>query len=179
MELIIVLRQCIVEENFKFKMKVIICIFAFVAVIEARTEAVSWENFKTTFSKSYRNTVEDKQRYNIFLSNMLKIKEHNKKFENGQTSYRMGINKFTDLTPEEFMEKMTISKYPMPKFVTKKVEIDFDGDLPAEMNWKKKGVVTKVIDQLSCGACWAFSATGAVESQLAIKTGRLNFLSVQ
>jgi len=34
----------------------------------------------------------------------------------------------------------------------------------AEINWVEKGVVAPVQDQGQCGASWAFSAVGAIES---------------
>lgn len=51
--------------------------------------------------------------------------------------------------------------------------------LPASVDWRLKGAVTRVKDQGYCGACWAFAAAGAIEGQHFIKTGHLMSFSVQ
>ena len=48
-----------------------------------------------------------------------------------------------------------------------------------QVDWTAKGVVSSVKNQGSLGTCWAFSAIGAVESQVAIHTGKLVDLSVE
>ena len=44
---------------------------------------------------------EDATRKEIFRENFNMVTEHNQKFEAGIVTYEMGINKFSDWTPEE------------------------------------------------------------------------------
>ncbi|KAF4128708.1 Papain family cysteine protease [Phytophthora infestans] len=47
------------------------------------------------------------------------------------------------------------------------------------VDWQEAGCVTAVKDQGECGACWAFSATAAMESGYCVATGSLPSLSDQ
>jgi KDEL-tailed cysteine endopeptidase len=50
---------------------------------------------------------------------------------------------------------------------------------PKEVDWRARGAVAGVKNQLMCGSCWAFSTTGAVEGINAIVTGEVTALSEQ
>ena len=53
------------------------------------------------------------------------------------------------------------------------------GEIPLYLDYKKKGYVTAVKDQGSCGSCWAFAAASALESAHAIKFHELVPISKQ
>ena len=89
----------------------------------------------------------------------------------------MGINQFTDLTPEEFKAKYVgglkteVGSYGCKSFSSDAVEA------PASIDWRTNGAVTSVKDQGQCGSCWTFSATGAIEGAWAVSKGQLIDLS--
>jgi len=98
-----------------------------------------------------------------------------------------GINEFSDMTREEFLNSGRVMKTKLQakdavSCLAKGVTVDESAlsyDIPTEFNWVTKNVVSPIQNQAQCGSCWAFSTVSAIESATAIKTGNLTKLSEQ
>merc|ERR1712135_205326 len=112
-----------------------------------------------------------------FADNLDKIAKHNKEAAEGKHTYTLGVNKFADLTEQEWRDTLTLNivkdEKPMHYMRSKKV------DIPDSVDWRDEGWVTPVKDQAQCGSCWAFSTTGSMEGALAKANGELVSLSEQ
>ena len=143
------------------------------------SEGDEWKqfsNFQERFSKRYDTLQEMETRFQIFRSNLRNIILHN--LDHSQ-NFTMGINQFTDLTPQEFKDQFVNGrKAPLGSYGCLSFSSSATG-APASIDWRTKGAVTSVKDQGQCGSCWTFSATGAVEGAWAISKGQLVDLSEQ
>nr|XP_018901070.1 PREDICTED: uncharacterized protein LOC109033080 isoform X2 [Bemisia tabaci] len=132
------------------------------------------------FAKKYDKKYTDEEfsrRLHIFRANLKKI-SYLQETEQGTATY--GITEFADLSAAEFKAKMglQVPQNYLPRDFIKQAEIP-KIELPTEFDWRDKNAVTPVKNQGMCGSCWAFSVTGNVEGQNAIKNGKLISLSEQ
>jgi hypothetical protein len=85
-----------------------ICLF-FVCVYSAPTFNVEldsdWALFKTTYGKQYSSSEETNRRL-AWEANVAIIRNHNLEHDLGLHSYTLGLNKYADLTNEEFNKMM-------------------------------------------------------------------------
>lgn len=61
---------------------------------------------QSKYSKTYQDETEENHRMAVFLENKNKIAEHNELFDKGLVTYKMGLNKYSDLTADEFRSRM-------------------------------------------------------------------------
>ncbi|XP_060937864.1 cathepsin K [Limanda limanda] len=139
-----------------------------------------WDEWKITHLREYNGLDEEGIRRAVWDKNMRMIAAHNEEAALGMHSYEMGMNHLGDMTSEEVAEKMTGLVVPLERERSFTMALDDKvSKLPKFVDYRKKGMVTAVKNQGSCGSCWAFSSCGALEGQLAKQTGQLVDLSPQ
>ncbi|KAG9152113.1 hypothetical protein Leryth_017671 [Lithospermum erythrorhizon] len=136
-----------------------------------------YESWLAKHAKLYGAFGEKDKRFQIFKDNLMFIDEHNSQDKN----YKLGLNRFADLTNEEYRNMYVGGRMNRKKVGTKNQRYGFQAgdELPEAVDWRQKGAVAPVKDQGQCGICWAFSTVGAVEGINQIVTGDLITLSEQ
>ena len=158
------------------KIVLILSVVALTTAIPQSTIKDQWANFKVIFTTfrplpsfvSRPNTtkstcqITNLKRFVIFTQNLAKIEAHNTKYKNGEVSYYNAINKFGDLTADEFLAFVNRTKAPetqVPgkfrrRYVPSKQPVD------DEVDWRTKNVISDIKDEGDCGSSWTFSAVG-------------------
>jgi len=142
----------------------------------------------TTHNVQYSTIEELQERFVIFKQNYLKVVSHNTLLtekHREEATFSLGMTKFMDQTPREFAKThlnldLTVMDKIKAKTSTNVLKAHMrQGEAPEAYDWRDSGVVSPVKNQGSCGSCWAFSAIGNIESQLALQTKTVVQLSEQ
>jgi len=140
-----------------------------------------YEEWKAEHGRASNAIGEDELRFQVFRDNLKYIDEHNAAADAGLHSFRLGLNRFADITNEEYRNTYlgVRTKPERKQKLSARYQAADNEALPETVDWRTKGAVAAIKDQGGCGSCWAFSAIAAVEGINAIATGDLIALSEQ
>jgi len=148
--------------------------------VDDATADMMFINYIGQYQKQYSTKEEFLYRMKVFMDNAAMIEAHNSQ---NSASYQLGINKFSDMTPEELEVRLGLKGNRATSKMARSGENSFiifnTTDLPKSVDWRPTGAVTKVLDQGSCGSCYAISAVGAIEGAYWNVTRKTTELSVQ
>lgn len=103
--------------------------------------------------RTYNAIGEEERRYQVFRDNLRYIDEHNAAADAGVHSFRLGLNRFADLTNEEYRATYlgVRTKPQRERKLSSRYHADDNVELPESVDWRTKGAVAEVKDQGSCG----------------------------
>jgi len=122
--------------------------------------------FMAEHNRSFGTREEFEFRMNLFMQREAEIMAEN---ANPENTFTLAHNKFSDRTEAEFMKVLSYRSQKHGYYMTYIAPLAPTN--ATTVNWVTAGAVTAVKNQGSCGSCWTFSSTGAMESAFHIDTG--------
>ena len=124
-----------------------------------RDDVAAFQEWKLVHGKKYESDEEDQERLRVWIENKAKIQ---KMMQETDPSYKLAldINEFTDMTNDEFDQTYNGLLVPekdtslLGQVHVEPLDMDILKDLPQEVDWRTKGVVSPVKNQGMCGSCW-------------------------
>ncbi|KAK7262620.1 hypothetical protein RJT34_30195 [Clitoria ternatea] len=107
------------------------------------------EKWMVQYGKIYKDAAEKEKRFQIFKNNVEFIESFNAV---GDKPFNLSINQFADLHNDEFKALLINGQKKVPNMGTRETPFRYENvtDIPATMDWRKRGAVTPIKDQGSC-----------------------------
>uniref|UniRef100_A0A671WQI0 Cathepsin S, ortholog 1 n=2 Tax=Sparus aurata TaxID=8175 RepID=A0A671WQI0_SPAAU len=168
---------------FHYRMHIVCALLLLDCLVLAQSSSAlnkMWDEWKIKHRKVYDNQTEVVFRRAVWEKNVQLVLRHNQEASAGKHSFTMGLNHLADMTSEEVNEKLNGLKLEEPFNFGNDTFKGVNGlSIPQNVDWRKDGLVSPVMNQGLCGSCWAFSSMGALEGQMKKRTGVLVQLSPQ
>lgn len=144
---------CIFSSIFALDMSIITYDAAHSNILRSEAEVADmYEDWLVKHGKSYNAIDEKEKRFEIFKSNLDFVDQHN---ADPESNFNLGINKFADLTNDEFRARFLGVRILERRLSSKRSDRYTpsvgDESLPDSVDWRKEGAVVEVKDQGDCG----------------------------
>ncbi|CAF1251730.1 unnamed protein product [Rotaria sordida] len=156
-----------------------------------------WSFFKAKYRRFYSSTKEERARLRVFRDKLKYVLETNLR---KASTYKLGLNDFSDWTPEEYQRMVhgvkvssrfrrsliddeldedslerSLARFDQRYYYARRDENNNDtSQQPNTFDWRTKNVVSPIKHQGYCGSCYAFATVAVMESLYAIKTNSQN-----
>ncbi|KAL0249628.1 hypothetical protein GEMRC1_004858 [Eukaryota sp. GEM-RC1] len=120
----------------------------------------------TSFGRSYVNGDEADYRFSVFQSNMRKVEA----LQKSNPDAVFGVTQFSDLTYDEFISQYTGIRNETYTEPLNSVQYQPRNN-GRNIDWTSQGKVAPVVNQGSCGSCWAFAGACSIEGMRAVQGG--------
>ncbi|CAN6204589.1 unnamed protein product [Urochloa humidicola] len=145
------------------------------AALGRTRDTLRFARYAVRYGKSYESAAEVQKRFRIFSESLELVRSTNRK----GLPYRLGINRFADMSWEEFRATRLGAAQNCSATLAGNHRMRATAALPETKDWREDGIVSPVKNQGHCGSCWTFSTTGALEAAYTQATGKPISLSEQ
>lgn len=123
-----------------------------------------FDAWRQRYNKHYSSQQEKQDHFKAFKRNFDTVQETNAK----GLHFKLELNAFADIAPEDFAlshgtARPRDSKQAFQGAALLGQHEPTGNSLPSSVDWYASGAVTPVQNQGTCGACWAFATTAAIE----------------
>uniref|UniRef100_A0A7S3NK25 Peptidase C1A papain C-terminal domain-containing protein n=1 Tax=Aureoumbra lagunensis TaxID=44058 RepID=A0A7S3NK25_9STRA len=165
----------------------LVCLKTGTALDSVSAELAEWAlrehfaDFETRFNKFYDTLELREEKFETFVQNLEEMIHKNNELHAKGLPEIHGLTEFLDWTKEEYNN--WVAGVIGAKKSTNETDVATPtiavSSLPSSFDWREKGVVTPVKNQLLCGSCYAHSAIESMESQFILGGSPSKELSVQ
>ena len=108
------------------------------------------ERWMAEYGRVYEDAAEKARRFEVFKDNVAFVESFN---ANKNNKFWLGVNQFADLITEEFQankvfKPISAEKVPITGFQYENLSVSA---LPTDADWRTKGAVTPIKNQVQCG----------------------------
>ena len=149
--------------------------FALAAIAGLSTALMSSDDYAfMKYIAEHGKVYETVEEYGHRMNEWRKVNDHIKAHNAEGRTWTLGHNHMSDWTHEE---RKSLNGLKPELREREYAPVWLEPSNADGVNWVEKGAVTDVKNQGSCGSCWSFSTTGALEGAHFIATGSLESYS--